>query len=172
MVAVSPSLIMNLISSSFFQVLMASRTAGAAASPSTLPLPDFALSIFPRQLMTHQANESLPTSGDSCQSTCEGLDHLQLDCPMTADAVKCVCTESGMDSVASCLNCELSLNNSRAAIDSSQAAMDKVVNNCREAGAPVTSRKLNDSTNGALGLAPGALVAMSALVTIACATIL
>ncbi|KAF9492162.1 hypothetical protein BDN71DRAFT_1451955, partial [Pleurotus eryngii] len=124
MVVFFSSLIMNLISSSFLQVLIAPHTAGAAASPFTLPLPDSASSIFPRQLATRQANESLPTSDDSCQSACEGLDHLQLDCPMSADAAKCVCTESGMDSAASCLNCELSLNNSRSAIDSSQAAMD------------------------------------------------
>ncbi|KAL4257647.1 hypothetical protein AB1N83_010762 [Pleurotus pulmonarius] len=155
--------IMNLISPLFlFQVLVASRSASAMPSFSASLLPGSSFTISPRQATI---NETMPVGDDSCQSTCEGLDHLQLDCPMSPDPVKCVCTESAMDSVASCLNCGLSFNNSRSAIDKSQADMDKLVNNCKEAGSPVTSRKLNSSTNGALGLVPGASIIIGALVT-------
>ncbi|KAL4257945.1 hypothetical protein AB1N83_011400 [Pleurotus pulmonarius] len=174
MVVVS-NLVMNLISPVFLlQILVASQAAGAVPPFSASPLPTSVFSISPRQRMTRQAvtNETMPVGDDKCQSTCEGVDHLQLDCPMSPDPVKCVCTESAMDSVVSCLNCGLSLNNSRSAIDKSQADMDKLVNNCKEAGSPVASRKLNSSTNGALGLAPWALVVVGALVTIASATIL
>ncbi|KAL4257924.1 hypothetical protein AB1N83_009985 [Pleurotus pulmonarius] len=124
------------------------------------PGPDFASIIprlLPQQIAARQDTSSIPDIPDQCKSACSGFVNLETSCPSSSDPLKCACTDSASDALASCLNCAAEQDKSESSKNLAQAFLDKYVDSCKEAGSPVKSQKLTGSSNGAMGGTPGIL---------------
>ncbi|KAL0953813.1 hypothetical protein HGRIS_004993 [Hohenbuehelia grisea] len=124
-------------------VLLASELA--AAVPATGP------SLVIDQLTRRQTSSPVDPNdvAPQCRSSCNSILGTLDTCKNSTEPIKCICTDSNMDTLTACLSCEAGIINNDDNTKSIQSFMDGLTSQCKAGGSPVKSETIVAKKNGA-----------------------